>query len=410
MASTATPHSTSSNETTSVIATTPTVVRDPRFRAGRKLVETGQANHAIDIFATLLAEARRTYGDASIETAPAYYEYGNALFRGVQQQEHEGEGDDEVEENGEEKVEEEQQGIDPRQAAALAAERRAKGESATIGEQEKDKPAEEVEDEKKPAAKVNISDGLVTNGEKGDDGDVDADQGDNEKQKDAGDTNTNQDGEGDNEEGEEEEEEGDDTQLALEMMETTWSVLDVYVQSSNHTKSSQYQNWATEQIPRVLTGIGDVLSALDRHGDAADAYSRALGHRQTAVSVFAANNTSIEFLQARRRVVEANVLIAEELLACPPDQDVITTESQQLIVTAAERVDYARGYYDKARDELQEVVLLMGEIAARGGDVGQEKEDVCFVATMVMGVGTNLAQLDEEAAEQEPATKKQKKL
>jgi hypothetical protein len=409
MASTATPMST--NNTTTVVATTPTVVRDPRFRAGRKLVETGQANHAIDIFATLLAEARRTYGDASIETAPAYYEYGNALFRGVHQQENEGEGEDgdEVEEIDEEEVEEEQQGIDPRQAAALAAERRAKGESTTIGEQAKEKPpVEENEDEKKPAAKVDASEEAVTNGEKGDDGNASADQGDtNEKQGDAGDTN--QDGEGNNEEEEEEEEEDDDAQLALEMMETTWSVLDVYVQSSNQTKSSQYQNWASEQIPRVLTGIGDVLSALERHGDAADAYSRALGHRQNAVSAFAANNTSMEFLQARRRVVEANVLIAEELLFCPPDQDVITTESQQLIVSASERVDYARGYYDKARDELQEVVLLMGEIAAQGGDVGKEKEDVCFVATMVMGVGTNLAQLDEEAAEQEPATKKQKK-
>jgi hypothetical protein len=81
-----------------------------------------------------------------------------------------------------------------------------------------------------------------------------------------------------------------------------------------------------------------------------------------------------------------------------------------LIVSAAERVDYARGYYDKARDELQEVVLLMGQIAAQGGDVEQEKEDVCFIATMVMGVGTNLAQVDEEAAEQEPTQKKQKKL
>jgi hypothetical protein len=405
MASTAT----SQSQSKSTNSATPVVVRDPRFRAGRKLVETGQANHAIDIFATLLAEARRTYGDASIETAPAYYEYGNALFRGVQQQENEAEDEDEVEEINGEKVEEEQKGIDPRQAAALAAERRAKGESATTGAQKAVKPVEENDDEKKPAAKVDVSEEIVTNGEKGDDGNADADQGDNDKQEDAGDTK--QDGDGNNEEEEEEEEdEDDDAQLALEMMETTWSVLDVYVQSSNQTKSSQYQTWATEQIPRVLTGIGDVLSALERHGDAADAYSRALGHRQTAVSAFATNNTSIEFLQARRRVVEANVLIAEELLACPPDQDVMTTESQQLIVSASERVDYARGYYDKARDELQEVVLLMGEIAAQGGDVALEKEDVCFVATMVMGVGTNLAQLDEEAAEQEPATKKQKKV
>jgi hypothetical protein len=404
MASTATPQSKSTN------SATPVVVRDPRFRAGRKLVETGQANHAIEIFASLLADARLTYGDASIETAPAYYEYGNALFRGggVQQQENEGEDEDEIDE---EKVDEEQQGIDPRQAAALAAERRAKGESSTIGEQEKEKPVEQNEDEKKPAAKVDVKEEIVTNGEKGDDGNADANQDDNEKQEGAG-GDTNQDGDGNNEEEEEEEEaeDDDDAELALVMMETTWSVLDVYVQSSDQTKSSQYQTWASEQIPRVLTGIGDVLSALERHGDAADAYSRALGHRQTAVSAFSTNNTSIEFLQARRRVVEANVLIAEELLACPPGQDVITTESQQLIVSALERIDYARGYYDKARDELQEVVLLMGEIAAQGGDVGQEKEDVCFVATMVMGVGTNLAQLDEEAAEQEPATKKQKKL
>ena len=67
-------------------------------------------------------------------------------------------------------------------------------------------------------------------------------------------------------------------------------------------------------------------------------------------------------------------MIAEELLACPPDQDVITTESQDVLVKAPERVDYARGYYDKARDELQETVLLMGALAAKGIDLGEEKE------------------------------------
>ena len=39
----------------------------------------------------------------------------------------------------------------------------------------------------------------------------------------------------------------------------------------------------------------------------------------------------------------------------------MTTESKDVLVKAAERVDYARGYYDKARDELQETVLLMRE-------------------------------------------------
>jgi hypothetical protein len=61
----------------------PVVVRDPRFVAGRATV--GQRT-AVDVFATLLQEAVRTYGDAAassrrIETAPAYYEYGNALLR-----------------------------------------------------------------------------------------------------------------------------------------------------------------------------------------------------------------------------------------------------------------------------------------------------------------------------------------
>ena len=107
------------------------------------------------------------------------------------------------------------------------------------------------------------------------------------------------------------------------------------------------------------------------------------------------------------------MLIAEELLACPPDQDVIMTESQDVLVKAPERVDYARGYYDKARDELQETVLLMGALAAKGIDLGQEKENVCFAATLVMGVGTSLAEIDEKAAAdadlKEPANKKIKK-
>lgn len=104
------------------------------------------------------------------------------------------------------------------------------------------------------------------------------------------------------------------------------------------------------------------------------------------------------------------MLIAEELLACPPDQDVVTTETSSLIVKASERVEYARGYYDKARDALQETVYLLGNLASRNIDMGTEKEDVCFIATMVMGVGEILAAIDEEAQESssEPVQKKAK--
>lgn len=54
----------------------------------------------------------------------------------------------------------------------------------------------------------------------------------------------------------------------------------------------------------------------------------------------------------------------------------------------------------------------MGRIAASGKDLGNEKEDVCFLATLLMGVGTTLAEFDEKGAEEEsnPPTKKHKSL
>jgi len=76
-------------------------------------------------------------------------------------------------------------------------------------------------------------------------------------------------------------------------------------------------------------------------------------------------------------------------------------------VPAAERIDYVRGYYDKARDELQEAVLLMGRLASQGHVVNEEKEDVCFVATLVMGIGTMLAEYDEQQEEQTAAASSQ---
>jgi hypothetical protein len=96
--------------------------------------------------------------------------------------------------------------------------------------------------------------------------------------------------------------------------------------------------------------------------------------------------------------VEANILVAEALLECPEDKDVVMTETDAVLVTAAERVDYAHGYYDKARDELQETMYLMARIAESNQNLGTEKEDVCFLVTMLMGVGTTLAKSDEQRA------------
>lgn len=331
----------------------PKVVQDPRFRAGRALVQKGKAGPAVEIFASLLEEARTTFGADSIEAAPAYYEYGNALLRDASAEE--------------ENIQEEEgspEEAKPQDVAAKAGEKRIEGAIENL-------PSE---DEKKPAAEE--------------------DEGEDQVE---------------DRSASEETEEENDIELALEMMETAWAILDGYGQHDASTKS--YVDWAAEQSPRYLTGIGDTLSASGRHADAADVYSRALELRVGLLNGFDPKNPTTEYLKCRRLIVEANILIAEEFLACPEGEDVVTTETKDILVKAAERVDFARGYYDKARDELQEAVLLMGEMAAKGIDIAEEKEDICFISTMVMGVGMKLAELDEDAqAEaQEPSKKKSRR-
>ena len=54
--------------------------------------------------------------------------------------------------------------------------------------------------------------------------------------------------------------------------------------------------------------------------------------------------------------MENYALVAEELLTCVDGEDVVITESKVVLVKDDdERVDYARGYYHMARDELQEI-------------------------------------------------------
>lgn len=180
-----------------------------------------------------------------------------------------------------------------------------------------------------------------------------------------------------------------------------YSILDECQTRSN---DDIFPEWTKIYLPRVLLGIGDCLSALKRHGDAADAYSRALEHRQAQLETSKAQKAeTVEHLQCQRRVCEATVLIAEELLACPDGKDVVTSETGSLIVKGDEKTEYARGYYDKARDSLQDTVYLMGKLAAKKVDLGTEKEDVCFLATMIMGVGESLAAIDENEQEREAA-------
>ena len=300
------------------------------------------------------------YGETSVEAAICYYEYGNALFRAARLEQ--------TDQDDSEKVAAEE----VRLKAAEAAQKRAQDALDT-----------------KPAAKEKCNEKEAT--------EKDANGADKEEAKDA--------------EGEEDEE--DDVQLALEMTETAWSIIDEHVQELKD-ENKTLSPWLLDQLPRCLLGIGDVLMDLRRHADSADAYSRALEYRESALQDIAKDELTLDHLKKRRQAVEANVLVAEALLACPDGEDVVTTETSDVLVSAGERVEYARGYYNKARDELQEAVFLMGRIAASGQDLGADKEDVCFISTLLMGVGTALAEYDEqkEAAAQANAvhpSKRQKK-
>jgi len=70
-----------------------------------------------------------------------------------------------------------------------------------------------------------------------------------------------------------------------------------------------------EQLPRILLGIGDALSAMGRRADAADAWFRVLEKWQHALKLFHKSNFCLLHLIAHRKVVEATILIADELLA-----------------------------------------------------------------------------------------------
>jgi hypothetical protein len=94
--------SSDSSSSSSSSSSSPLVLRDPRFAAGRKLIQEGLAQDAIELYSTLVEECIAKYGETSIETAPAFYEYGNALLRASimmksnEEQDEEEDDDDEV--------------------------------------------------------------------------------------------------------------------------------------------------------------------------------------------------------------------------------------------------------------------------------------------------------------------------
>ena len=210
----------------------------------------------------------------------------------------------------------------------------------------------------------------------------------------------------------------DDFELALEQMENAFAIIYEYMSNFNSKDNSNissdrsaniYLEWVNDQIPRILTGIGDLFVSSDRFAEGVDAYTRAIPYREAEVKRSKDSNSEdkdslLERLRQSRLLCESNVLVSETLLQCPVDKDVSVTDgdtgSIRVLVSASERTDFARGYYDKARDELQNAVFLMGKIAQSSSDglasLGKEKEDICYLATILMGVGTTLADIDAE--------------
>eukprot|EP00523_Entomoneis_sp_CCMP467_P008954 CAMPEP_0168722536 /NCGR_PEP_ID=MMETSP0724-20121128/2648_1 /TAXON_ID=265536 /ORGANISM="Amphiprora sp., Strain CCMP467" /LENGTH=431 /DNA_ID=CAMNT_0008769211 /DNA_START=1 /DNA_END=1296 /DNA_ORIENTATION=+ len=418
----------------------PLVCRDGRFRAGRALMTSSSSSNgnnnsnkekAIDLFGNLLEQVRQSYGDDHVECCAAYYEYGNALLRNVQQQNEEHQDEEEEEEQQPTQDPSLSSSSDKRAAAARAAERRL--QSSTSAETLKEMSQNPSDLSKKPAAAAATAGTKVQS------------EPPHEDEEDPNDNSDEANNEKDEEENDDDEDEEEDTDLllALEMMDTAWCILDLYMNgdgnNNNNNNNKTYREWGNESLARFSTGIGDTLSALGRHADAAGAYLQALEHRQKELRRYKNSNNdhpkdsvSLADLTRHRKIVETLILLTEELLACPAGHDVVT-ETKAVICKAADRISLAQSYYEQTQQAQQETVLLMAQAAAKGAgekdskiakkkEWEQEKENVCFASTLVMGVGLQLAALDggeppntsssqngEEEDSKPPATKKAKK-
>ena len=342
----------------------PSVTSDPRYRAARRLISSGRsADGAIEMLATLVEEARSKYGEDSVDAAAVYYEYGNSLFRAV--------------------------------------EKRRADEAEIMRDGPGDKPTTGTKSEKKPDAAADSTSHAKS------DAHVDKSASSTANANERGIT---------------------DEELALELMENAFAIYDRYYDEAVDKGGEEKEDgeairtvsvdtslvpWVEEQLPRVLGGIGDVLSALGRHPDAVDAYTRKARYLDDSLRDLSerkgdkdVEEIGLDFLRARRLLCEANILVAEALLRCPPEQDCVLSETGDVLVEAKELMDYAQGYYDQARDELQETLYIMGRMAPKSSgdnvpeevsrEFATEKENVCFCAQMLGGVGNLLAERDEE--------------
>eukprot|EP01083_Nonionella_stella_P216277 777626_1 len=188
--------------------------------------------------------------------------------------------------------------------------------------------------------------------------------------------------------------------------------------ASTSFRRNAYWDWVRDQIPRVLIGIGNVMSFRGDHSQAVESYLNAIPYREETLEYvmhpeaprMVTVTNQLELLRCHRLVVEVHVLIAEELLFCPKGQDVKSQfhlgangsihdglhekVAKIVIVKAAERLILAKNYYEQAKDQLQDLVFMMAKIEQEENSIlvpDSDKKSICHLATMLMEVGIALS-------------------
>jgi len=360
----------------------PIICNDPRFRAGRKLVQRNNFHTATNFFSLLLSRAEEEFGNSSLEAAAAGYEFGYALFLDESQLNlRDGGGRDDNDNDDGIGID----GIDDI------------GDSNGNESSRLSKRDVQVENALEYMVKActilyEFINRLKCN---------DNDNGN-------GNGNVN----------------GNDNYGDEKIMSSlSTSASGEKVRSASYSNS--YYPWALEQLARALVGIGYVLSYQKKYPDALSSYLNAIPYREemlkTAVEQLqksTSQSLSLEIIKARRLLVEAYILIVEEILKCTPGKDIVTNtmessspssnedgdededgdeqeqeSSQLLLIPSQQRVEMAKTYYERAREELQEVIILMSKLDSQGNS--SEKENVCHLATMVMEAGISLSTVAE---------------
>lgn len=164
---------------------------------------------------------------------------------------------------------------------------------------------------------------------------------------------------------------------------------------SEDIKLADYHDWINEQIPRNLTGIGRTLSFQGKHGDSVESFMNAIPFLEKTFEHFEEKNDPA-YLRAQRLLIEAYVQVAEELLMCPEGEDVVRNDNDKsVLMESSERLPQARFYYEKSREGLQELVFSMAKMEQEKQLPKSEKEDICYLATMLMHVGMSLTHAED---------------